>query len=49
MSSLAAASSAVVGDVDGHALVAQALGDVVGQPPDVLGDQDPHRPARPAG
>ena len=42
---------AVVGDVDGHALITQALGDVVGQPPDILGDQDPHRaaPARPAG
>src|SRR5712691_9418845 len=34
---------AVVGDVGGDALVTQALGDVVGQPPDILGDQDPHR------
>src|SRR6202034_2856027 len=34
---------AVVGDVGRDALVAQALGDIVGQPPDVLGDQHPHR------
>src|SRR6202042_1772851 len=38
----------VVGHVDGHALVAQALGDVVGQPRHVLGDEDPHEPT-PAG
>jgi hypothetical protein len=35
---------AVIGDVDGHALIAQAFGDIVGQPLDILGDQDPHRP-----
>ena len=33
---------AVVGDVDGHALVAQALGDPVGVAGNVLDDQDPH-------
>ncbi len=34
---------AVVGDIGGDALITQALGDVVGQPPDILRDQDPHR------
>jgi hypothetical protein len=31
-----------VGDVDGHALVSEALGDVVGQSPHVFDDQHPH-------
>ena len=35
-----------VGDVDGHALVSQALGDVVGQSPHVFGDQHPHGDSR---
>ena len=38
----------VVGDVDGHALVSQALGDVVGEPPRVFDDQHPHRDPRSA-
>jgi len=38
---------AIVGDVGGYALVAQALSDVVGEPLDVLGDQDPY-PGTPA-
>ena len=33
---------AVVGDVDGHALIAQALGDPVGVAGHVLDDKDPH-------
>jgi hypothetical protein len=32
----------VVRDVDGHALVAETLGDVVRQPRHVLHDKDPH-------
>jgi hypothetical protein len=32
----------VISDVDSHALVSQALGDVVGQSPHVLDDQHPH-------
>ena len=34
---------AIVGDIGGDALITQALGDVIGQPPGILGDQDPHR------
>ena len=33
---------AVVGDVDGHALVAQSFGDPVGVAGHVLDDEDPH-------
>jgi hypothetical protein len=32
-----------VGDVHGHALAAQPARDRAGQPPFILGDQDPHR------
>ena len=32
----------VAGDVDGHALVSQALGDPVGEGAGVLGHQDSH-------
>ena len=33
---------AVVGDIDSYAVIAQSLGDIVGQPPDVLHDEHPH-------
>ena len=39
---LGSAGESVVGDVDGHALVAQALGDQVRELRLVLDDQDPH-------
>jgi hypothetical protein len=39
---------AVVGDVNGHALIAQPFSDLVRELREVLDDQDPH-PCAPAG